>query len=513
MGRSHPVFCFGIRAEPALLSQPSDSSYHWSGGRKCAWTPLAYANSPVFARSDVERVCASPAANSRAAGGHWNSELFDWSVKSNMTTLPQRFLSRGWFVAFACLALHSIEAHGDDWPQFRGPNRDAVWAETGILKSFPRSGLSVRWRYPVDRGFSSPVVAAGRVYVTDAQLQDPRVRERVHCVEEGTGKLVWTRSWETDHPDWIFLKIQERGPGATPIMQDGKLYVLGIFGVLVCLDAAGGAECWRKNLRRDYQLKDMPTDASPLIEGDLLIVFVGGTPGACVIAFDKNSGREVWRALEESLTHSSPIVVDAGGTRQLIVWTHESVTSLDPMTGKTRWAERLPTSADAAVATPVFHKEHLLIGGLMLKFDGEKPSVLWPETRAISRRILSNTSSALFRSEQVFSARSTGELVCLEAGSGRQLWQTNGLTNAKNGASIHLTAHGEEIFLFTDHGELIQAQLSANGYKEISRTALVQPTSPFMGSIVAWAAPAFANRHVYARTDQELVAVSLAAKP
>jgi outer membrane protein assembly factor BamB len=149
----------------------------------------------------------------------------------------------------------------------------------------------------------------------------------------------------------------------------------------------------------------------------------------------------------------------------------------------------------------------------MLKLDTDKPgaSVLWP-ARAASRRILSNTSTALFRGDQVFLARSTGELVCLEAGTGKQVWETDKVTDLKGGASIHLTSNGDGVFLYTDKAELIRAQLTAKGYKEISRGRLLEPTYAFAGRKVAWAPPAYANGHVFARSEKELVCVSLAAK-
>src|SRR5439155_26954183 len=133
------------------------------------------------------------------------------------------------------------------------------------------------------------------------------------------------------------------------------------------------------------------------IENDLLIAGIGGKPGACVVALDKASGKEVWRALDDTMTHSSPIAITAGGKRQLIVWTNEAISALDPATGKTYWRERLLTNSDYVVSTPVFHDNLLLIGGLMLKLDAEKPagSVLWPNRKVVSGRILTNTSRAL----------------------------------------------------------------------------------------------------------------------
>jgi len=157
----------------------------------------------------------------------------------------------------------------------------------------------------------------------------------------------------------------------------------------------------------------------------------------------------------------------------------------------------------------------LLLGGLMLKLDPARTaaSVLWPESRATSRRIFSNTSTALLSGDRVYSARSSGELVCVEADTGKVSWESGKVTDLKGGASIHLTPNGKSVFLYTERGELILAQLSPEGYREVSRASLLAPTYPFGGRKVAWAPPAYANRHVFARSDRELVSASLAAEP
>ena len=214
---------------------------------------------------------------------------------------------------------------------------------------------------------------------------------------------------------------------ATPIVQNGKVYTLGRLGHLFCLDARKGDVLWQRNLEKDYQVAFAPGTPSPLIEGDLLILFIGGKPGACVVALHKDTGKEVWKALDESLTFSSPIVISSGGKKQLIVWTQESVTSLDPAAGTTYWRQRLLTSSDYAVSTPVFHKDRLLIGGLMFQLDPDKPAatVLWPASKAPARRIFSHTSTALFRGDHLFSAKSSGELICVEASTGKQVWESD----------------------------------------------------------------------------------------
>jgi outer membrane protein assembly factor BamB len=418
----------------------------------------------------------------------------------------------------AALTLHlllSAALRADDWPQWRGPNRDGVWDETGILQFFPAEGLKVRWRVPVGWGFSSPVVAQGRVYLADSELMKPKARERLRCFDESTGKTLWTHAYDVAYEAWAFDPTQEIGPVATPIVHDGKIYTLGRLGHLFCLDAKKGEVLWQRNLEKDYAGAFAPGTPSPLIEGDLLILFIGGKPGACVVGLHKDTGKEVWTALDESLTFSSPIVISSGGKKQLIVWTQESVTSLDPAAGTTYWRQRLATSSEYAVSTPVFHKDRLLIGGLMLQLDPDKPAakVLWPDAKAPSRRIFSHTSTALFRGDHLFSAKSSGELICLEAATGKQVWESDKVTDLKNGASIHLTPNGDSVLLYTNKGELIRAQLTAQGYKEISRALVLEPTFPFAGRKVAWSPPAYANRHIFARNGKELICASLAVKP
>jgi outer membrane protein assembly factor BamB len=358
-------------------------------------------------------------------------------------------------------------------------------------------------------------VCNGLVYVTDVQAVRPAARERVLCFDETTGKLRWTYEYSVAYPDWAF-EPNAGGPRATPIIRDGRLFTLGALGDLFCFDASRGRVVWRKSLAKNYQVKEFTgITASPLIEDDLLILYICGKPAACVVAFNKNSGKEVWRALDDSFTYSSPIVITAGGKRQLIVWTQEAVTSLDPKTGRTWWREPLNTPGDMAVATPVAACQRLFVAGLMFQFDAHKPkpSVIWPEARAATKRVLSITSTALLDCDYLFSARSAGELVCLQAATGRQVWQTNTVTELKNGASIHLTPCGDAVFLFTDRGDLIRAQLTPSGYREISRAHLLDPTSPFGDRKCAWTPPAYANRHVFARSDTELVCASLAATP
>jgi outer membrane protein assembly factor BamB len=408
-------------------------------------------------------------------------------------------------------------ARANDWPQWRGTNRDGIWSETGVLQTFPMDGLKVRWRAPVGGGLSSPVVAQDRVFVTDAIVKEkPVAWERVQCFDEKSGKLIWTHQYEAKYFDWAFDPKSPTGPGATPIVKNGKVYTLGAAGDLFCLDVLTGAILWKRNISQEFGLAELSgCTPSPLIEGDLLILVIGGKPDAGVVALDRNSGKEVWRALSDMWTYSSPIVITAGGQRQLIVWTPQAVTSLDPATGKTWWRHPITTQGDYVIATPVARGNRLLISGLMFQLDREKPAatVLWPDTLALSRRILSRTSIPLLQEGYIYSDKSNGRLVCLEEETGKQIWETDNLTDHKAGSAIQLTANGDSALLYTNEGNLIRARLTANGYEELSRVHLIDATYFLGGRNVAWPPPTFANRHVYVRNDKELICASLAELP
>jgi len=418
------------------------------------------------------------------------------------------------FSLFFSLSI-SITAPAEDWPQFRGPNRDGVWSDLGLSKTFPLDGLKMRWRQPVSWGCSSPVVAQGRVFVSDAQFDAESVRERIHCFDETSGQRLWSYSYAVVYPDWAFVPGQKSGPCSTPVVDSGKVHVMGANGHLHCLDARTGALLWARDLRKDYEIRDLMCRGSPLIDGNLLIVTTGAKPGACVLALDKETGQEIWKALDEPVSNSSPIIIKAGGKRQLIFWSDASVASLDPVTGVTYWREPMVTSNNDSIPTPVVSNTRLLISGLMMELNATTPAaaVLWPESRAAAKRLLSNTSTPVLLDDYLFSAKSSGELVCLQAATGAPVWETNTVTDLRSGASIHITLTGDTALLFTDRGDLIRAELSPGGYRELGRAHLIDPTLPFGSRNCAWTPPAYANQCVFARNDKELVCASLAEPP
>lgn len=405
-----------------------------------------------------------------------------------------------------------------DWPQWRGPNRDGSWSESAIFARFPSTSLVPKWKTPVGFGFSSPIIEKGMLYLSDLTVENRAVHERVLCFNAQSGKQVWMTQHDATAPDWFFTPEQMRGPGSTPLIHKGRVYALSMFYTLECLDSRKGVVLWKRDLLSEYQLPPSSLDASPLVDGNLLILPIGGKPSAGIVALDLLTGREVWRALSEAATWSSPIIISAGGVRQLIVWMRQSVTSLNPTNGAVYWSEPTVSGGSpgfSAVSTPVVHGDKLLISGLMFQLDMQKPAakILWPDTPSGTRRILSDTSTPLFRDDFIYSPRSGGLFVCLEAATGREVWQTNTITAQRQGACVHLTPNGSSVFLSTDQGDLLLAQLTPAGYREIGRSHLIEPTSPLFQNKFAWAAPAFANRHIYVRNDRELRCYSLASNP
>ncbi|MCI0354115.1 MAG: PQQ-binding-like beta-propeller repeat protein, partial [Acidobacteria bacterium] len=179
-----------------------------------------------------------------------------------------RAARRSWLglLGLAALVLATMPARGDDWPQWLGPQRDGVWRESGILKTFPKDGPQVRWRTPIGGGYAGPAVAGGRVYVTDRVLKegakDPASQfkrgrtpasERVLCLNEADGKIVWKHEY-----DCSYTISYPAGPRTTPVVQDGKVYTLGAEGHLLCLQTETGKVVWSRDLKKDYGIASSP---------------------------------------------------------------------------------------------------------------------------------------------------------------------------------------------------------------------------------------------------------------
>jgi outer membrane protein assembly factor BamB len=428
-----------------------------------------------------------------------------------------------WVVVALGLCLWaSATTSADDWPQWRGPKRDGVWRETGIVEKFDTPQLGLVWRAEISSGYSGPTVAAGRVYVTDRVVKPAQV-ERVHCFDSKTGKNLWTHTYDCPYEGVGY----DAGPRASVTIDDGRAYSLGAMGHLFCFDAAKGDILWKKDLNKEYniQMPQWGIAASPLIEGDLLIIQVGGADEACLVAFDRKTGQERWRALKDRAGYSAPIVLERAGKRILICYTGDNVVGLDPQTGKVHWQYPFPPRQMViGISTPVVSADKLFLtnffdGSLMLKLDHDKPGVekLWQragESEKNTDALHSIITTPLFEGDYIYGVDSYGELRCLDARTGDRIWESLDAVPKARWATIHFVRNGEHVWMFNERGELIIADLSPKGYQEISRTKLLEPTLDQLRQRggVCWSHPAFADKHVFARNDKELVCADLAAR-
>ena len=439
----------------------------------------------------------------------------------------------------ACLLLGWVagDLRAEDWPQWRGVDRAAVWNDTGVVARFPDDGLTVTWRAPVRAGFAGPAVAGGRVFVLDYQTT-PGTRtmngqERLVVFDEETGAELWQRQWPATYRN--LLAKFATGPRATPTIDGDRVYVLGAAGMLSCFETETGALLWRVDTVVDYAatVPVQGTAQAPLVEGDLLIAVVGGDPDAKVVAFDKVTGAEVWRALENTSEtgYSAPIVIDAGGVRQLILWHATAITSLAPETGAVYWNQDYAIGGGMAIATPVRSGRYLAVsqffnGTMMLALNPDRPEarVLWQGTARSelpdqTRTLHSIISTPILIGDHLYGVGSYGELRGVDATTGERVWQSDQMNEQDRWATAYFVRHGDRYFVTNDSGELIIARFTPEGYEEIDRTPLLSPTSRTRGGIsgrfrdraVLWAHPAFANRHVVVRNDHEVVRLSLAA--
>ena len=450
-----------------------------------------------------------------------------------MKGLFRQRLGGAWAWAMWLVAISCAPSAGDDWPQWRGPERDGVWRESGIVDRLPTGGPPVVWRTPIDPGYSGPAVANGRVFVMDRQrtldaggevapADDGSLpgKERLRCHDANTGKLLW----ETDY-DCSYRLYFPLGPRTTPLIAGNRVYTLGAMGHLRCSDFDDGRLIWSRQFVDEYQAP-VPAwgwAAHPLVVDDLVVCLVGG-PGAAVVAFDAATGEERWRALSaDEVGYSAPILIHAGGTRQLIVWLDTAIYSLDPATGKPLWSEPHPAEGNPMrpvvhIISPAFSPPWLLVsehyqGSTMLKLADDAPRAVveWRSSRG-RPELNAMLASPVFKDNHLFGLTSDGVLRCLESSTGAVRWETVAVTGKRKqaNASAFLVPQEDRCFIFNDQGDLIMARLTAERYEEVDRAHILKPSSFARGRNVVWSHPAFANRCMYARNDEELICVSLA---
>ncbi len=431
------------------------------------------------------------------------------------------------FVIF-CLCVSPSFA--EDWPQWMGPNRDSIWRETEILTEFPAAGLEVKWRIPVGGGYAGPAVADGLVYLSDfvkesgdafnnpGKRADLKGKERVLCVKASDGSEVWKHEFPCTY------KISyPAGPRATPTVAAGKVYVLGAEGNLFCLDAKTGREIWSKDFNKDYNTKTpiWGYAGHPLVVDDKLICIIGGK-GSVAVAFNKDTGKELWRAISASAPgYAPPTLIEAAKTRQLLIWDADKISSLNPQNGEVYWSLPLKPDFEMAIMAPRQAGNYLFASGIgnvgaLMELDSQEPKaeIVWKGNTKIA--LYAANSTPFIEEGTMYGADCrSGIFRGVDLKTGKRLWETFKPTTGGDRPAGHGTAFvvkhqpSGKFFLFSETGDLIVADLSRDGYQEISRFHVLEPTGEAFGRSVVWSHPAFADHCIFARNDKELVCVSL----
>ena len=418
-------------------------------------------------------------------------------------------------------------ACAEDWPQWMGPQRDNVSRESGIVGKFPEGGPKIAWRTPVAGGYAGPAVADGRVFVTDymaeGTLKDANFQrkeftgtERVQCLDEATGKQLWKYEYPVK-----YTISYPAGPRCTPAVDGNRVYTLGAEGNLFCFDVETGKVLWSKNLPEEYHTKTALWGyaSHPLVDGNKLITVAGGE-GSYLVALDKTTGKELWRALTAAdQTYSPPSIIQSGGKRQLLIPTPTALASVDPDSGRELWSEPYDATNNLVIMSPVLWQNYLFLGGfdkrnLMLELAIRKlpAEIVW---KNVAKHAISPVNvQPIVADDTLYGFDQDGQLYGVALPDGDRLWHTAAPLGDRpvNSGTAMIVRQGDRYWLFTENGDLIIARLSPQGYKELDRAHVIEPTNEAWGREVVWSMPAYADRHAFIRNDQEIISVDLAGK-
>jgi outer membrane protein assembly factor BamB len=424
----------------------------------------------------------------------------------------------------ACSVCHAQPQAGaasaDSWPNWRGPASRGVVEQSRLRVAWPADPVKPRWEATIGGGWSSPVVAAGRVFITD-RTDDA---EHVLAFDALTGRELWKQANPVDFDPHQVGRRHGNGPKSTPVVRDDRLYALGIAGWLQCLDVRDGRVLWSVNLPAQFgEHEPLPRNkayvnreenvivpigggegapvplfgytGSLVADGDLLIVPVGGARGGTIMAFDRTSGRVVWKSLHENVSYSSPIVAELAGVRQVVAMTGPRVVGLELATGELLWSRPFQIQYDESISTPVVADDLVLVAG-----DGH-PLTAIKITRA-GKNILSRIewenddlasylSSMLAQDGYVYGMNDGGEFNCVRLADGKTMW--NG---GKHGYYCTPVLAGGQLLCLNERGVLLVIAAEPDQFRELAKMTLSErPT---------WTSPAVAGNRLYIRAQDNL---------
>jgi len=388
----------------------------------------------------------------------------------------------------------------EDWPQFLGPNRDGTCAATGLVGTFPASGLPALWKKDIGQGFSGPVVAQGKL-VLFHRLGD---KETVECLNALTGARVWIADYVTKYEDDFGF---DPGPRATPTITQGRVFTFGAEGMLSAWNLADGKNLWRVDTKTQFGAAKgfFGMACSPLVEGRTVILNIGGKGGAGIVAFDSLTGKLLWKVTDDEASYSSPVAATIGGKRYVFAFTRAGLAALIPESGKLLfdfpWRSRLDASVNAA--TPLVIGDQIFIsasygtGASLLRFRESGPEQVWSGDNILSNHYATSVYHDGFLYGFDGRQEEGPNLRCVELKTGKIRWSQDNF-----GAGTVMAA-GERLLILSEKGELILAPAAPEQFKPVSRSQVL----PFNSRAYA----ALADGLYYARGSDKLVCVDLRA--
>ncbi len=402
-------------------------------------------------------------------------------------------------IGWAALALVSMlfipGAAADDWPQFRGPNRDGVSRETGLLSPWPENGPPELWRVKLGAGFAGVAAVNGRLYTMDARGEE----EHAVCLDAAGGREVWRTA-----VDPLFHEAVGDGPRTTPTVDGDRLWVVSSFGRLVALGRAGGERLWSVDLRERFAtpMQVFGFANMPVVVGDHLVIEAGAGEQHAIVAFDKRSGEVAWQTpIGSELAYSSPLHLRWRGAEQLLFVDQAKLVSLSPA-GDVLWTQTFGDPFLIKVAVPVFVPPDLVVvsasydlGAMAVRLRQAGDGALSAEL-AWQNRVMRNHFGTSVAADGLLYGFDNATLKCVDAASGEQLWATR--AGFGKGSLIYADGH---LLVQSERGKLFLVSASGAGY--------LQRGTAQVASTRTWPPPALADGRLYVRSTDELVSLDL----
>lgn len=394
---------------------------------------------------------------------------------------------------FQAILILAINASAADWPQWRGPNRDGISNETGLLASWPSGGPPVVWKTNgLGVGYSSLAIVKGRIY-TQGQRGN---QEYVFAYDVKTGKKLWetptSGAYSNDRGD---------GPRGTPTVDGDRLYAMTGDGMVVSLDVSSGKVIWSENVAKKYggRVPNWGFSESPLIDGDRLIVMPGGR-GASLVSLNKQTGALQWKTGSDPAGYSSAVVADVGGVRQILALSGESALGVMEDNGELLWRYTKVSNRTANIATPIYHNGKVFVstnygtGCALLNLGPKTMSEAY-----FNSDMKNHYSSSVLVGDTLY-GYNDAILTAMKFNTGAVLWRNR---SVGKGSVIYADKH---LYLLGEDGVVGLADASPDAYKEVSRFEISK------GSLPTWSPPVISDAKLYLRDQDNLYCYNIKAK-